>query len=223
MRPALFAALLVCAIGSAGEPAFQPLLNGKDLTGWKVVTKDAKLDAKETWAVLPGGVLKCSGKPTGYLATEAEYADYVLRLEWRYAPTDLKRPNSGVLLHVQKGDVFWPHSLEAQLAHGQAGDLWLQYDAAKKLPAITIDPARQDAANKEGRRFVRLAANEPFEKPLGEWNRYEIECVGSAVKLTVNGKLANEGRDCSLTHGRIALQAEGAEVHFRNVELRAAR
>ena len=223
MRLTLFAALLLAAVASAEEPAATPLFNGKDLTGWKAVTKDAKLDAKETWTVLPGGVLKCSGKPTGYLATEAEYADYTLRLEWRYAPTDLKRPNSGVLLHVQKENVFWPHSLEAQLAHGQAGDLWLQYDAVKKLPTIAIDPARKDAANKEGRRFVRIAANEPFEKPLGEWNRYEIECVGGAVKLTVNGKLANEGAACSLTRGRIALQAEGAEVHFRNIELRPAK
>ncbi len=214
---------VVVAVSPAEEPAFAPLFNGKDLSGWKAVAKDAKLDAAATWTVLPGGVLKCSGKPTGYLATEKEYADYVLRLEWKYAPTDLKRPNSGVLLHVQKEAVFWPLSLEAQLAHGQAGDLWFQFDANKKLPTLTIDPARKDAANKDGRHYFRIGKDDPVEKPLGEWNRYEIECVGGTVKLTVNGKLANEGTGGSLTRGRIGLQAEGAEVHFRNVELRPAK
>ena len=220
---ALALVLTTVTVAPAADPAFTPLFNGKDLSGWRAVPKDAKLDAKGTWEVLPGGVLKCSGKPTGYLATEQEYADYVLRLEWKYAPTDLKRPNSGVLLHVQKDEVFWPFSLEAQLAHGQAGDIWFQFDAKKELPKLAIDPTRKDAANKDGRHYFRIGKGEALEKPIGEWNRYEIECVGGGVKLTINGRLVNEGTGGSLTRGRIALQAEGAEVHFRGLELRPAK
>ena len=36
----------------------------------------------------------------------------------------------------------------------------------------------------------------------------------------VNGKVANEGRGSNLTRGKILFQSEGAEVFFRNMELR---
>jgi len=31
------------------------------------------------------------------------------------------------------------------------------------------------------------------EKPIGEWNQYEITCKGNTIKLTVNGVFQNEG------------------------------
>jgi hypothetical protein len=207
-------------VARAAEPKFTPLFNGRDLAGWDAVTKDPKASAADSWSVLPGGVLRCTGKPTGYLATTAEYGDYVLKLEWMYPVVPgTKRYNGGVLLHVQKEKVFWPHSIEAQLSHGNAGDIWLQYDAAKKLPALAVDPKRKDAANKEGRRFLKLDAGKQYEKPLGEWNSYEIHCTGGAIKLFVNGQLANDATGGDLKRGRIGLQAEGAEVHFRAIEL----
>ncbi len=215
---------LSLAVAQADEPKFTPLFNGKDLTGWAAVTKDPAASAADTWSVLPGGDLKCTGKPTGYLATTDEYGDYVLKLKWMYPVVPgTKRYNGGVLLHVQREKVFWPHSIEAQLSHPNAGDIWTQYDSAKKLPALAVDPKRKDAANKEGRRFLKLEAGKQYEKPLGEWNSYEIHCNGGAIKLFVNGQLANEATAGDLKRGRIALQAEGAEVHFRHIELRPAK
>ena len=35
----------------------------------------------------------------------------------------------------------------------------------------------------------------------------------------MNGKVVNEGKDCNLTKGRIALQAEGTEIHFKDVRI----
>src|SRR5438876_3153565 len=58
------------------------------------------------------------------------------------------------------------------------------------------------------------------EKPIGEWNQYEITCQGDTIKLVINGKLVNEGTNAELTKGKILLQSEGAEIHFRNVELK---
>ena len=40
------------------------------------------------------------------------------------------------------------------------------------------------------------------------------------VKYWVNGKVVNEGSAASLTCGKILFQSEGAEVFFRNIELR---
>src|SRR5207245_7849410 len=58
-----------------------------------------------------------------------------------------------------------------------------------------------------------------FEKPIGEWNQYEITCRGDTIKLVVNGVLQNEGRHAESDKGKILLQSEGAEIHFRNIEL----
>jgi pectate lyase len=46
-----------------------------------------------------------------------------------------------------------------------------------------------------------------------------IECKGNEVKVWVNATLVNHGTNATASKGQIALQAEGAEVEFRKVEL----
>jgi hypothetical protein len=159
------------------------------------------------------GVIKCTGKPNGFLATDKEYENYVLRVKWRF-PKDGKGGNSGVLLHVQD-EKYWPTSIEAQLASGRAGGFWLIYP-----PDVTldVDKARQDP--KQPRHYFRLHKDEMIEKPFGEWNQYEITCHGGDVTLVVNGKKVNEGKNGNLKKGRIALQSEGAPAEFKDIEIR---
>ena len=40
------------------------------------------------------------------------------------------------------------------------------------------------------------------------------------MRLWVNGEEVNGGRDCSPAEGYLALEAEGAEVSFRNIRVR---
>lgn len=218
----LIFALVSLPVAPADDaPTFTPLFNGKDFAGWKAFGRASKdgpttpIDPKESWTVAES-VLRGSGKPTGYLVTEKEYADYTLRLKWRY-PKELKAGNSGVLLHCQKADAVWPVCLEAQLRSGRAGDLWLQTAAEVKL---TVDPKRRDADDKTTRHVWRDPKDGVAEKPFGEWNDYEITCRGGSVALAVNGKTVNEGTDCNLTRGRIAFQAEGTEIHFRDIAIK---
>lgn len=222
----LLPALILAASWPGSTPAqskveYTPLFNGKDLTGWKPFLRGTKEnpnpDPKNTWSVVDG-VIVCKGKPNGYIATEKEYGDYRLRVKWRY-PEGSKGGNSGVLLHVTGPDRVWPNSIEAQLAAGQAGDFWLIADEKGKLPALTIDPSRKDPKNKEGRHYFRANRDEQIEKPFGEWNQYEITCTGGNVLLTINGKDVNHGLNGELKSGRIALQSEGAEIHFKDVEI----
>lgn len=204
---------------SADEAGFKPLFNGKDLTGWTTYLKDSSADPKNTWAI-EDGVIICKGKPNGYIATKDQFKNYVLKLKWRF-PADSKGGNSGVLLHTQDKDKVWPNSVEAQLFAGSAGDIWLIADESGKLPALTIDQDRKDPKNKEGRHYFRIGKGEPIEKPFGEWNEYEITSKDGTIKLVVNGKVVNEGvaTPQSLTSGRIALQSEGAEIHFKDIEI----
>ena len=216
---ASFLLVLVTLAPADDKDGFTPLFNGKDLTGWTAAAKKDKdgkePDSKGTWTVVDGE-LHCTGTPTGYLMTDKEYGDYVLKVKWRF-PKDSKGGNSGVLLHVQEKDEVWPTSVEAQMFSGRAGDFWLIYPPAVKLD---VDAARQDP--KQARHYLRIQKEE-IEKPFGEWNEYEITCKGGDITLIVNGKKANEGKNGNLTKGRIALQSEGAEVHFKDIVIKSLK
>ena len=129
----------------------------------------------------------------------------------------LKGGNSGVLVHVQKGDTVWPVCVEAQLRSGRAGDIWLQTAAEVKL---TVDPTRRDADDKTMRHVWRTPKDADVERPVGEWNEYRIKCQSGSIELAVNGRVVNDGKDCNLTRGRIALQAEGTEIEFKEIRIR---
>lgn len=209
----LLGGLLLCivCVGTAQTSSTAlSLFNGKDLSGWKPYLDPSK-GAKpgDVWSVKDGTIV-CTGVPTGYLRTEKEYSDYVLRLEWRWTPGEQKGRNSGVFVHVSGPDKVWPKGAEAQLAAGSAGDFWLM-DGYK----LVSDPARKDPKND---RHVFRSAND-VEKPFGEWNQYEITCKGRDVDLKINGTLVNRGSDAETTGGAIILQSEGAEIHFRNITL----
>jgi hypothetical protein len=192
---------------AANEPQVR-LFNGRDLTGWTAVSDQKDADPARTWSVA-GGVLKCSGKPVGYLRTDREFADYVLTLEWRW-PVGTEGGNNGVLVHASKPRALgiWPKSIEVQLHAGNAGDLWV-IGTELDVP----DKARR----KEGRRHKNLTDNS--EKPIGEWNRMEITCKGDTLRVKVNADLVNEATHCTVARGAIGLQSEGVPIEFRNIML----
>jgi 3-keto-disaccharide hydrolase len=228
MRAAI-AVLLAVTLGSVSlsapvqEGGFKPLFDGKSLAGWKPFLRAGKdgtpPDPKATWSIKDGAII-CTGKPNGYIVTEKEYGDYVLKLKWRF-PAGSKGGNSGVLLHVTGPDKVWPNSIEAQLFAGSAGDFWLIADDKGQLPKLELNEALKDPKNKEGRHYFRFDKDSPVEKPFGEWNEYEITCKGGDITLVVNGKKVNEGKNGQLKKGRIALQSEGAEVHFKDIMIRS--
>jgi hypothetical protein len=183
------------------------LFNGKDLSGWTPFIPDAKADAASVWSVRDG-VLVCKGTPAGYLRTDADYRSYVLRLEWRWAPGEGANRNSGVLLRVNGPDKVWPRSVEAQLMSGSAGDFWNIENMA-----MTTDPARTKGRNTK-------KAVEGAERPIGEWNEYEIIVNKGEVTLIVNGEELNRATGVEGLAGKIALQSEGAEIHFRSIRLK---
>ncbi len=174
------------------------LFNGKNLEGWTFSSDEQKA----TWSV-KDGVLHDAGKPNGYIRTEETFANYILRLQFRH----ITKGNSGVLLRVTGEDKVWPRSLEAQGMFGNVGDIY----------NIGDFPAKTDPERTRGRRTQKIhPAN---EKPLGEWNRYEIVFDHDNFRIYVNRLLQNAAEDCWETPGWIALQSEGARLEFRNIVL----
>jgi len=205
---ALAAALPLSAQGGKGKEV--RLFNGKDFTGWTHHLKDPAVKMEEVWRVDPKeGVIICKGSPNGYIRTTADYTNYNLKLEWRWDPVTKKAGNSGVLLRLVGPDKVWPRSIEAQLQNGSAGDFWLIDGTPLDTPPERVDP-------KVPRHRLRTKSN---EKPAGEWNEYDITVDGGRVVLKVNGEVLNEGTGAEAVPGKIALQSEGAEIHFRNIRL----
>jgi hypothetical protein len=67
------------------------------------------------------------------------------------------------------------------------------------------------------------------EKPLGEWNTIELLCYeGTSVHvingvvnmINTNSHMLVDGREVPLTKGVIQLQSEGAEIYYRNIQIR---
>jgi hypothetical protein len=223
-RPIVVVSALA-AVLFAGTLAAQPqavrLFNGKDLSGWSHFLVDPKVPATDVWSVRDG-VLVCKGEPLGYLYTNAEYTSFKLVVEWRWAPGAAARlgkaPNSGVLLRVNgepkpKGV---PRTYEAQLHAGDAGDLYGFW-------GMPIEGAAERRREAKGHELlgdmIGIKKIEAAEKPEGEWNVYEITLDGPSIVVFVNGKKVNEAKGLAVLPGRIGLQSEGGEIHFRRVEL----
>lgn len=207
----VLAILLAVADGASQEqnkpivPKKKTMLwNGKDFTGWKLYTREPGHDVTKTWSV-SNGLLRCEGKPAGYMRTEKDYADYLFHVEWRW-PGD--GGNNGVLVHMSEPDVVWPKSLECQLHAGNAGDFWV---------IGGLETAEHAKANErvKGRRTIKL--KDSSEKPPGEWNAYDIICKDDWVVVFVNGVLQNVATKCSASSGKICLQSEGTPIEYRNV------
>lgn len=190
---------------AAGGPTKAALFNGRDLSGWVQFLPD-HADPSKTWSV-KDGLIRCTGTPAGYLRTEKSFKNYFLAVEWRWSGA--AGGNSGVLLHMQRDDHVWPYSIEAQLEDRNAGDFWFIDGSTLK-----VDETRRNSTNQRNVRHLACT-----EKPVGEWNRYEITCIDGNVILVVNGELVNFGRAAVPSEGRICLQSEGAPIEFRLIEI----
>ncbi|WP_025761530.1 3-keto-disaccharide hydrolase [Dyadobacter tibetensis] len=196
------------------------LFNGKNLAGWHWDVP--ALDSNKTERIpfmVRAGKLVSLGTPGGHLITDKKYKNF--RLSFRYRFTD-KPGNCGILVFVSTPRSLYrmfPRSIEIQMMHENAGDFW----------CIQEDITVPDMENRRGprntwgvsegkaRRIPNLT--EGTEKPLGEWNNYQIECYQNSIKVWLNGVLVNYGFNATASDGQIALQSEGAEVEFENISL----
>lgn len=202
----LFTGCHAVAAGQGGTGVVD-LFNGKDFTGWTFFMRSNSAPEK-TWSIT-NGVIQCTGKPAGYLRTEKTYQNYKLTVEWRFVKVAPKANNTGILVNMQAQDKIWPQSIECQGQSGKQGDFWLQSGAnAAGFPGY-------------GKKSVHVpmpgASN---EKPVGEWNVYEIIVSGDSVEAIVNGKSMNKISGCNVTSGFIGIQSEGAEIEVRMIHLR---
>lgn len=196
------------------------LFNGKDLNNWysDVPATDKDPSLRKSFIIRDGNLVSM-GTPEGHLLTKDKYENYRLELEYRFAG---KPGNCGVLVHASTPRALYamfPKSIEVQMMHENAGDFWCIVEDIKVKNMEERRGPKENWGITEGkeRRVKNLTDNS--EKPLGEWNKMTIECRGDKIKVWVNGDMVNDGFRATAQKGQIALQAEGAEVEFRKVDL----
>ena len=190
-----------------------------------------------------------SGQGFGTLTTTKTFTNFHLRLQvkWgerRWGSRTNSVRDSGLLYFVHGEPGFrsetWPRSIEFQIQEHDMGDL---YAIATQItvPARTVqgstgrtnyvydlkgEPTLFVEKKPIGNRCIKLA---DAEKPKGEWNTLELICLNGDSIHIVNGKVVmrlhhaqrlDGAEPAPLTSGAISLQTEGAEVFFRDVEIR---
>ncbi|WP_184494474.1 3-keto-disaccharide hydrolase [Algoriphagus iocasae] len=196
------------------------LFNGENLEGWHMDVPDLEADSSlRIPFIIRDGLLVSLGTPEGHLITDQEYENYTLELDYRFAG---EPGNCGILVHASEPralyDMF-PKSIEVQLMHSNAGDFWcIQQDIQVDDMESRRGP-KEDWGVSEGKERRVKNLTDDSEKPLGEWNHIKITCDGDKITVWLNGELVNDGYGATAQKGQIALQAEGAEVEFKNIFL----
>lgn len=192
-------------LSEAPGAEFQPLFNGKDLTGWSGAT--ANYEVVE-------GAIRCKAGHGGLLHTAEEYSDFVVRLEFRLPPGG----NNGLALRSSgEGDPAYHAMCELQVL-----------DSEHPMYA-SLDPRQY-----HGSAYGMAPARRGFLRPTGEWNFQEVTVDGSHVRVELNGNIildanladvtefmANSphpGKD--RTRGYFGFAGHNDPVSFRNIAIR---
>ena len=189
-----------------------PLIT-ENLENWDYYLADKDVHMEDVWHVADG-VLVCKGNPLGYLYTNQNYRDFMLKLQWRW-PEDKDPGKGGVLIRTTSQNKIWPKSLEAQINAPDAGDFWGLNGYSFSGPDGELESIDHDQFGK----LTNLKKTKSMENPPGQWNSYEIIAKGDTVTLIINGEIVNKAINCDLDSGTICITSEGSEIHFRNIEI----
>lgn len=173
-----------------------------------------------------------------------------LKVKWgedMHSPRENGPRDSGLLYHsfgAAGNDYIWMDSQELQVQQGDMGDYWPVGNVEIDIPSVPfgdkyykyeegadlrtyyfaeiLETATEDSLAKR-----RVRKFPDAEKPHGQWNDVELITFGDSSIHVVNGqvvmRLYNSRRMSdkqSVTSGKIQLQSEGAEVFYKDLQLK---
>ncbi len=195
------------SVSIAAEKGFESIFNGKDFEGWA--------GPIENYEVVDGAIVCKKGKG-GTIFTKEEYADFVVRLEFKLPPGG----NNGLAIRYPgKGNTAYVGMCELQV-------LDEKYEEVRK--------AKLDPRQVHGSAYGMVAAKRGAQKPADEWNEQEVIVKGSTIKVTLNGtvildcdlstvtefmgKRSHPGKDRASGHFGFAGHSD--PVMFRNIRIK---
>jgi hypothetical protein len=226
------------------ESGWTPLFNGHNFDGWYTFLPSTgkNKDPKGVFKVEKGMIhvfdlpVTNEKQEFGYLATNQEFSHCRVRAEFkfgekRFVPRQEDKRDSGLLYYFVGPDKVWPRSLESQIQETDVGDLWILDGASITTKVETPDYPVFSSGPLLTRNKGRIIKSGDFEE-RGNWNTVEVILDGDKITHLVNGRIVMKAWDLKqpdpqdatksipLDHGRVILQAEGAEIWFRNVRMK---
>ena len=192
------------------DQGFVPLFNGRDLEGWTGDTKG--------YAAEDGKIVIHPELGSGNLYTAKEYADFVLRFEFKLTPA----ANNGLGIRAPlEGDAAYA-GMEIQILEDGSPVYW------------GLRPYQY-----HGSIYGVVAARRGFLRPPGEWNDEEVTVKGRHVTVVVNGSTVvdadldeasaggtvdgNAHPGLKRGSGHVGFLGHGSLVEFRNIRLKEIR
>ena len=188
------------------EEPWEPLFDGVSLTGWN------QLNGKANYRIEGDEIVgtTVANTPNSFLATNQDYGDFILELDYKVDPT----MNSGIQIRSLSNPDYNNGRVHGyQIEIDPSDRAWSAgiYDEARKgwLYPLTDNPKAQQA-------FKQNA-----------WNHYRIEAVGDTLKTWINGVEAAHLVDDQTASGFIALQVHalgkddepGKEIRWKNIKI----
>jgi hypothetical protein len=221
--PLAVAFAAACSAGSAlaadnvAPPGFTALFNGRDFAGWTVPAGD-----NGHWKVV-GGVIdydaesEAPGDKT--LWCDRELGDFVLQVDWRIKATPYVNPGVPYILpdgtHAKdvtgrEHRLALPDSDSGVFIRGDGRfqvNIWCWPIGSGEMYGIRTDPKTSPELR------AAVTPRHQADKPVGEWNHYEITVRGQTVTTKLNGVTVIPGATIPElpARGRIAFQHHGGK------------
>ena len=145
-------------LASHGNKGFEPIFNGKDLTGWA--------GAVANYEVVDGAI-RCKPHSGGVIYHDKELSDFSARVEFKLPPGG----NNGLAIRYPgKGDAAYSGMTELQV---------LDNDSEKYT--------KLDKRQYHGSAYGMVPAKRGYLRPVGQWNFEEVTVKGSTIKVELNG------------------------------------
>ena len=225
---------LVCgtAMATAQRPpkGFVALFDGKDLSAWR-----ADDEAKKHW-VVRNGIIDFDGKdenPQGqkrHLWSVKEYADFTLRVDWRFPGTarelehEIILPNGDYAL-----DAAGKRKKEKVMDAGDSGIYLRGSDKSQvnmwcwPIGSGEVYGYRNDMKLPPEVR-AGVTPKKHADRPIGSWNSMVITMLGDRLSVTLNNiaVITKAQLPGVAPSGPIALQNHGDPIQFRNIFIKTA-
>lgn len=229
-------ALGTLAPGQDGD-GWVSLFNGKDFTGWRVPEGD-----NGHWRVVDGVIdydARSEAKGDKSLWTQKEFGDFVLRVDWRIKETPYVNPNVPDILpdgtHRKGPDgkeirMSVPDSDSGIFLRGSPKhqvNIWCWPIGSGEVYGVRMDPKTPPEVR------AAVTPRKKADRPIGEWNTFEITVRGDLLTVVLNGETVIEKAPLPglPARGPIGLQHHGSWrdgrwtsppslVQFRDIRIR---
>ncbi len=239
----LWCAVVSCQLAAGAARAadipegFTPLFNGRDFSGWIVPEGD-----NGHWKIVDGVIdydAQSEAKGDKNLWTERDFGDFTLIIDWRIKETPFLNPRIPYVLpdgshardiHGQPLRLTLPDSDSGIYLRGSSKhqvNIWCWPIGSGEMYGVRMDPKMPPEVR------AGVTPRTQADRPVGEWNRFEITVRGKTVSVKLNDVLVIPPIEIPdlPARGRIALQHHGtlkdgewvgppSLVQFRNIGIR---